>query len=272
MATGNLVGRCRRCDSGNSDPGGGTHAAHEPYWPSVHHEIFRTRRPARFRGRGYGSSGPGQRPPPGADIRTSPCGSANWAAPQIGRWYRLALWLSGSPCYSFPFQPSLEVTRLTRCAIQLAIGQRGSLLCELTGEAEGCAAQHGHAATRGFWARAHQGRRGHGACSPAPSGVCEGNGPPGERARSSGSTYARAAMWSASLSALDGGPRSATVTTCGQALVNTMTGADFRSFLRRYPEAALIVGHRVASQLRFATRRRADSTGCHVGTRLAGCW
>jgi CRP/FNR family transcriptional regulator, cyclic AMP receptor protein len=71
------------------------------------------------------------------------------------------------------------------------------------------------------------------------------------------------------LSALDGGPRSATVTTCGQALVNTMTSADFRSFLRRYPEAALILSRRMAGQLRFATRRRADFTGCHVGTRLA---
>jgi CRP/FNR family transcriptional regulator, cyclic AMP receptor protein len=71
------------------------------------------------------------------------------------------------------------------------------------------------------------------------------------------------------LSALDGGPRSATVTTCGQALVNTMTSADFRSFLGRYSEAALILSRRMAGQLRFATRRRADFTGCHVGTRLA---
>jgi CRP/FNR family transcriptional regulator, cyclic AMP receptor protein len=71
------------------------------------------------------------------------------------------------------------------------------------------------------------------------------------------------------LSALDGGPRSATVTTCGRARVNTITRKDFISFLRHYPEAALALASRMACQLRFATRRRADFTGCQVATRLA---
>ena len=71
------------------------------------------------------------------------------------------------------------------------------------------------------------------------------------------------------LSALDGGPRSATVTTCGPARVNRIAAAEFRAFLRQNPDAALAVSRRMADELRFATRRRADFTGCQVGTRLA---
>jgi CRP/FNR family transcriptional regulator, cyclic AMP receptor protein len=71
------------------------------------------------------------------------------------------------------------------------------------------------------------------------------------------------------VAALDGSPRSATVTTCGSALVSTITADDFAAFLFRHPDAGLALSRRLASRLRFATRRRTDFSSYRVSVRLA---
>ena len=50
------------------------------------------------------------------------------------------------------------------------------------------------------------------------------------------------------VAALDGSPRSATVTTCGNALVSTITADEFATFLSRHPDAGLALSRRLASR------------------------
>ncbi|MET9857979.1 Crp/Fnr family transcriptional regulator [Streptomyces smyrnaeus] len=69
--------------------------------------------------------------------------------------------------------------------------------------------------------------------------------------------------------AVDGRPRSATVTTCGPVAARLVTRGDFLGCLRREPEIAHAVNTAVVTKLRAATRHRVDFTGCDARTRLA---
>jgi CRP/FNR family transcriptional regulator, cyclic AMP receptor protein len=71
------------------------------------------------------------------------------------------------------------------------------------------------------------------------------------------------------ISALNGTPRSATVTTCRPATIQIVRSGDFRAFLRTYPDAALEVAGIVADRLRWANRRRIDFASYPVKVRLA---
>ncbi|MFJ3725300.1 Crp/Fnr family transcriptional regulator [Streptomyces sp. NPDC090045] len=71
------------------------------------------------------------------------------------------------------------------------------------------------------------------------------------------------------LAAVDGYPRSATVTTCGTVLARTVTRADFLECLRRHPGIAHAVNTSTVTKLRVATTHRIDLTGCDAATRLA---
>ena len=71
------------------------------------------------------------------------------------------------------------------------------------------------------------------------------------------------------LGAIDKQPRSATVSTCGPALVSLIKSADFEGFLRRNPEASLALSCAIGQKLRMATQHRVD-LGCNsVRVRLA---
>ncbi|WP_034261343.1 Crp/Fnr family transcriptional regulator [Actinospica robiniae] len=71
------------------------------------------------------------------------------------------------------------------------------------------------------------------------------------------------------LSAVDGGPRSATVTTCGALVARVVSRAEFLDCTRRDPQIAHIINTSVVAKLRNANRRRVEFTGCDVRTRLA---
>jgi CRP-like cAMP-binding protein len=71
------------------------------------------------------------------------------------------------------------------------------------------------------------------------------------------------------LAALDGEPRSATVTTAGGVDARMITQPVFNSFLNRHADAAVAVSRSVAAKLRWATRRRIDFSGREVRVRLA---
>lgn len=71
------------------------------------------------------------------------------------------------------------------------------------------------------------------------------------------------------ISALNGTPRSATVTTCRQSTVRIIHRNDFRAFLRGHPIAAMEIAGIVADRLRLANRRRVDFASYPVKVRLA---
>jgi CRP-like cAMP-binding protein len=71
------------------------------------------------------------------------------------------------------------------------------------------------------------------------------------------------------LAALDGRPRSATVTAVDRVEANVISKAELHDFLRRDSTAALALSRTVSSRLRSATRRRIDFAGCEVKVRLA---
>lgn len=71
------------------------------------------------------------------------------------------------------------------------------------------------------------------------------------------------------ISALNGTPRSATVTTCREATIRIIHSNEFRAFLRRCPDAAMEVAGIVADRLRWANRRRVDFAAFPVKVRLA---
>jgi CRP/FNR family cyclic AMP-dependent transcriptional regulator len=71
------------------------------------------------------------------------------------------------------------------------------------------------------------------------------------------------------ISALNGTPRSATVTTCRASTIRIIRRNDFRSFLRAFPDAAMDIAGIVANRLRMANRRRVDFASDPVKVRLA---
>jgi CRP/FNR family cyclic AMP-dependent transcriptional regulator len=71
------------------------------------------------------------------------------------------------------------------------------------------------------------------------------------------------------ISALNGTPRSATVTTCRASTIRIIHRNEFRSFLRAHPDAAMEVAGIVADRLRMANRRRVDFASYPVKVRLA---
>jgi CRP/FNR family cyclic AMP-dependent transcriptional regulator len=71
------------------------------------------------------------------------------------------------------------------------------------------------------------------------------------------------------ISALNGTPRSATVTTCRRSAIRIVRRADFRAFLRAFPDTALEIAGIVADRLRWANRRRVDFASYPVRVRLA---
>lgn len=71
------------------------------------------------------------------------------------------------------------------------------------------------------------------------------------------------------LAAVDGRPRSATVTTCGPVVARVVTRGDFRACMQRNPQIADAVNASIVAKLRVANARRIDFTGCDAATRLA---
>jgi CRP-like cAMP-binding protein len=71
------------------------------------------------------------------------------------------------------------------------------------------------------------------------------------------------------ISALNGTPRSATVTTCRASTIRIIYRNDFRAFLRAHPDAAMEIAGIVANRLRMANRRRVDFASYPVKVRLA---
>ena len=69
--------------------------------------------------------------------------------------------------------------------------------------------------------------------------------------------------------AVDGRPRSATVTTCGPVLARVVRRADFLDCLRRDPALGQAVNESIVGKLRVANARRIDFAGCDAATRLA---
>lgn len=70
------------------------------------------------------------------------------------------------------------------------------------------------------------------------------------------------------MATLDGGPRSATVTTCGTAVLKHIPRAEFVEFLRTCPEAGMAVSGMISQRLRWANRRRVDFNGYPTRIRL----
>lgn len=71
------------------------------------------------------------------------------------------------------------------------------------------------------------------------------------------------------MAALDGGPRSASVVTCGVVRGRVIKRSDLLRYLRTHPDANLAVSAMVGNRLRQATRRRLDFTGCDAPVRIA---
>ncbi|MEU3066124.1 Crp/Fnr family transcriptional regulator [Streptomyces sp. NPDC007027] len=69
--------------------------------------------------------------------------------------------------------------------------------------------------------------------------------------------------------AADGGPRSATVTTCGNVVARAVSREDFLACTRDDPSIAHAVNAAVVAKLRTANNHRVDFTGCDAATRLA---
>lgn len=70
-------------------------------------------------------------------------------------------------------------------------------------------------------------------------------------------------------SALDNGPRSATVISAGVTATQVMSQRDFLGFLDRRPEASVAVSRALSNELRWANQRRIDFSGLPVLARLA---
>jgi CRP/FNR family cyclic AMP-dependent transcriptional regulator len=71
------------------------------------------------------------------------------------------------------------------------------------------------------------------------------------------------------MGAIDGAPRSATVTTCGHVVAYQIDGPVFVEFLSRYSEAAMTLSRMGIERLRWANQRRLDYTGYGTDMRLA---
>ncbi|SCL29529.1 cAMP-binding domain of CRP or a regulatory subunit of cAMP-dependent protein kinases [Micromonospora inyonensis] len=71
------------------------------------------------------------------------------------------------------------------------------------------------------------------------------------------------------MSALNGEPRSATITTCRPTRYSVIRPDRFKLFLRNHPDAALELAAMVSDRLRWSNRRRIDFTGYGVKERVA---
>ncbi|WP_405634700.1 Crp/Fnr family transcriptional regulator [Streptomyces sp. NBC_00056] len=71
------------------------------------------------------------------------------------------------------------------------------------------------------------------------------------------------------MGALDGAPRSATVTACGPMELAVLTHASLDAQLARTPGLAVELSRTIADRLRWANRRRLDFGGYPVKVRLA---
>ncbi|MFJ9664453.1 Crp/Fnr family transcriptional regulator [Streptomyces sp. NPDC101219] len=71
------------------------------------------------------------------------------------------------------------------------------------------------------------------------------------------------------MAAMDGAPRSATVTACGTITALVLQPAALRALLMRRPEIGIALTGIVADRLRWANRRRLDFRGYPVKVRLA---
>ncbi len=69
--------------------------------------------------------------------------------------------------------------------------------------------------------------------------------------------------------ALDAGPRSATVTTCGALVARIIKSGDFLECLRRDPDISHAVNRSIVAKTRTSNARRLDFSSCDVPTRLA---
>lgn len=70
-------------------------------------------------------------------------------------------------------------------------------------------------------------------------------------------------------SAVDGLPRSATVTACGPVAARLLNRNEFLACMRQDPRIAQAVTASIVSQLRTANSYRVDFTGCDAATRVA---
>jgi CRP-like cAMP-binding protein len=71
------------------------------------------------------------------------------------------------------------------------------------------------------------------------------------------------------LAALDGQPRSATVTAASTVGTRALTRANFEEFPLNHPDAAAAVSRSVGAKPRWATQRRIDFSGRTVKVRVA---
>ncbi|MET4659989.1 CRP/FNR family cyclic AMP-dependent transcriptional regulator [Streptomyces sp. PvP037] len=71
------------------------------------------------------------------------------------------------------------------------------------------------------------------------------------------------------MAAMDGAPRSATVTACGPMRARVLQPGVLRALLMRRPEVGMTLTGIVADRLRWANRRRLDFRGYPVKVRLA---
>jgi CRP-like cAMP-binding protein len=71
------------------------------------------------------------------------------------------------------------------------------------------------------------------------------------------------------MSALSKAPRSATVTMCGDGLIQLVRWREFIPFLGTHPEVAIHLAAMVAERLAWSERQRLDFTSYPVKTRLA---
>jgi CRP-like cAMP-binding protein len=71
------------------------------------------------------------------------------------------------------------------------------------------------------------------------------------------------------MAAVDGGPRSATVTACGQLTARVLQPGVVTELMAKRPEVAMALTRSVSDQLRWANRRRLDFGGYQAKVRLA---
>lgn len=71
------------------------------------------------------------------------------------------------------------------------------------------------------------------------------------------------------MAAVDGGPRSATVTACGLLAARVLQPGVVSELMARRPEVAMALTRSVSDQLRWANRRRLDFGGYQAKVRLA---
>jgi CRP/FNR family transcriptional regulator, cyclic AMP receptor protein len=71
------------------------------------------------------------------------------------------------------------------------------------------------------------------------------------------------------MSVIDGTSRSATVSTCGRAVVCQIKGAQFVDYLRRDPAASMALSQQAIQRLRWSNQRRLDFAGYETSVCLA---